>query len=112
MATHSEALLEAYAACPPSARVYHTLEIWQSSFAEPARIRAARSPDGRHVADRQRDGTQPARQALSAAEQELRLHSVSEPVADMSDRAAFLAPLIGEQWAWQSHNCWDFACHV
>jgi hypothetical protein len=30
----------------------------------------------------------------------------------MMDRAAFLAPLIGEQWAWQSRNCWDFACHV
>jgi len=38
MATHSEALLDAYAACPPSARVCHTLEIWQSSFAEPARV--------------------------------------------------------------------------
>jgi hypothetical protein len=31
---------------------------------------------------------------------------------DMMDRAAFLAPLIGEPWAWQSRNCWDFACHV
>ena len=30
----------------------------------------------------------------------------------MSDRAAFLAPLIGEPWAWQSRNCWHFACHV
>src|SRR5262244_3557017 len=38
MPTHNEALLEAYAACPPSARVFHTLEIWQSSFDEPARI--------------------------------------------------------------------------
>jgi hypothetical protein len=38
MPTHSEALLEAYAACRPSARVFHTLEIWQSSFDEPARI--------------------------------------------------------------------------
>jgi hypothetical protein len=28
------------------------------------------------------------------------------------NRAAFLAPLIGEPWAWQSRNCWDFACHV
>jgi hypothetical protein len=27
-------------------------------------------------------------------------------------RAAFLAPLIGEPWAWQSRNCWDFVCHV
>jgi hypothetical protein len=27
-------------------------------------------------------------------------------------RADFLAPLIGEPWAWQSRNCWDFACHV
>jgi len=24
----------------------------------------------------------------------------------------FLAPLIGEPWAWQSRNGWDFACHV
>ena len=24
------------------------------------------------------------------------------------DRAAFLVPLIGELWAWQSRNCWDF----
>lgn len=38
MPTHSEALLEAYASCPPSARVYHTLEIWQSSFDQPARV--------------------------------------------------------------------------
>ncbi|WP_407122743.1 DUF1833 family protein [Bradyrhizobium sp. STM 3561] len=38
MPTHSEALQEAYASCPPSARVYYTLEIWQSSFDEPARI--------------------------------------------------------------------------
>lgn len=38
MPTHGEALLEAYASCPPSARVYYTLEIWQSSFDEPARI--------------------------------------------------------------------------
>jgi hypothetical protein len=30
----------------------------------------------------------------------------------MMDRAVFLAPLIGERWAWQSRNCWDFACHV
>jgi hypothetical protein len=29
-----------------------------------------------------------------------------------SDRVAFLAPLVGEPWAWQSRNCWDFACHV
>jgi len=27
-------------------------------------------------------------------------------------RSEFLAPLIGEKWAWQSRNCWDFACHV
>jgi hypothetical protein len=27
-------------------------------------------------------------------------------------RAEFLAPLIGEKWAWQSHNCWVFAAHV
>ncbi|UPT99379.1 DUF1833 domain-containing protein [Bradyrhizobium barranii subsp. apii] len=38
MPTHNEALLEAYASCPPSARVYYTLEIWQSSFDEPARV--------------------------------------------------------------------------
>ncbi|MHC2251043.1 DUF1833 family protein [Bradyrhizobium embrapense] len=38
MATHNEALLEAYASCPPSARVYHTLEIWQSSFDVAARV--------------------------------------------------------------------------
>jgi hypothetical protein len=30
----------------------------------------------------------------------------------MQSRSAFLAPLIGEPWAWQSRNCWDFACHV
>ena len=28
------------------------------------------------------------------------------------NRAVLLAPLIGEPWAWQSRNCWDFACHV
>lgn len=27
-------------------------------------------------------------------------------------RAEFLAPLIGEPWAWQARNCWDFARHV
>ncbi|WP_027578490.1 hypothetical protein [Bradyrhizobium sp. Ai1a-2] len=27
-------------------------------------------------------------------------------------RSEFLSPLIGEPWAWQSRNCWDFACHV
>ena len=27
-------------------------------------------------------------------------------------RSEFLAPLIGEPWAWQGGNCWDFACHV
>jgi hypothetical protein len=38
MLTQNEALLEAYAACPPSARIYYTLEIWQSSFDAPARV--------------------------------------------------------------------------
>jgi hypothetical protein len=38
MPTHNEALLEAYASCPPSARIYYALEIWQSSFATPARV--------------------------------------------------------------------------
>src|SRR5215813_11397774 len=33
-------------------------------------------------------------------------------ICGVMDRAAFLAPLIGEPWAWQSRNCWDFACHV
>src|ERR1700736_3707414 len=37
MPTQNEALLEAYASCPPSARIYYTVEIWQSSFAQPAR---------------------------------------------------------------------------
>lgn len=38
MPAQNEALLEAYASCPPSARVYFTLEIYQSSFDVPARI--------------------------------------------------------------------------
>lgn len=38
MLAHNEAWLEANASCPPSARVYFTLEIYQSSFNEPARI--------------------------------------------------------------------------
>ncbi|WP_027578489.1 DUF1833 family protein [Bradyrhizobium sp. Ai1a-2] len=38
MPTHSEALLEAYASCRPSSRIFYTLEIWQASFAEPARV--------------------------------------------------------------------------
>jgi len=38
MPTHSEALLEAYASCPPSARVYHTLENRQASFDQAARV--------------------------------------------------------------------------
>jgi hypothetical protein len=38
MPSQNEALLEAYASCPPSARVYFTLEIWQSSFATAARV--------------------------------------------------------------------------
>ncbi|SEB99643.1 hypothetical protein [Bradyrhizobium erythrophlei] len=28
------------------------------------------------------------------------------------NRSSFLSALIGEPWAWQSRNCWDFACHV
>ena len=27
-------------------------------------------------------------------------------------RSDFLSPLIGQPWAWQSRNCWDFARHV
>jgi hypothetical protein len=27
-------------------------------------------------------------------------------------RSEFLSPLIGQQWSWQSRNCWDFAVHV
>lgn len=27
-------------------------------------------------------------------------------------RSEILGPLIGQPWAWQSRNCWDFACHV
>ena len=38
MPTHNEALLEAYASCPPSARIFYTLELWQSSFAQAARV--------------------------------------------------------------------------
>jgi hypothetical protein len=38
MPSQNEALQEAYASCPPSARVYFTLEIWQSSFDQPARV--------------------------------------------------------------------------
>ncbi|MCA1400200.1 DUF1833 family protein [Bradyrhizobium sp. BRP56] len=38
MPTHNEALLEAHASCPPSARIYYTLELWQSSFDQPARV--------------------------------------------------------------------------
>lgn len=38
MPTHNEALMEAYASVPPDERIYFTLEIYQSSFAEPARI--------------------------------------------------------------------------
>jgi hypothetical protein len=38
VATQNDALLEAYASCPPSARIFYTLEIWQSSFAQPARL--------------------------------------------------------------------------
>src|SRR5262245_11113718 len=36
MLTQNETLFEAYAACPPSARIYCSPEIWQSSFAEPS----------------------------------------------------------------------------
>ena len=38
MPTHTEAMQEAIAACPPSARAFYTLEIWQSSFDAPARV--------------------------------------------------------------------------
>lgn len=38
MPTHSEALLEAYASCPPDEQVYHTLEINHPSFEAPAYI--------------------------------------------------------------------------
>jgi hypothetical protein len=61
MPTRNEALLEAYACCPPSARIYYTLEIWQSSFAAPARGRQCRRRHGlwhrtRRAARRRRDG--------------------------------------------------------
>jgi Domain of unknown function (DUF1833) len=38
MPTQNEALLEAYASCPPSSRVYFTLEVNHPSFATPAYI--------------------------------------------------------------------------
>jgi Domain of unknown function (DUF1833) len=38
MPTQNESLLEAYASCPPSARIYYTIEVWQSPFATPARV--------------------------------------------------------------------------
>ncbi|ODM77800.1 DUF1833 family protein [Bradyrhizobium elkanii] len=38
MPTQNEALLEAYASCPPSSRIFYTLELWQSSFDQPARV--------------------------------------------------------------------------
>jgi hypothetical protein len=38
MTTQNGALLEAYASCPPGARIFYTLEIWQSSFEQPARV--------------------------------------------------------------------------
>jgi hypothetical protein len=38
MPTHNEALLEACASCPPSARIYYTVEIWESSFAQSMRV--------------------------------------------------------------------------
>ncbi len=38
MPTQNEALLEAYASCPPSQKIYDTLEINHVSFAEPAYI--------------------------------------------------------------------------
>jgi hypothetical protein len=30
----------------------------------------------------------------------------------MTSRSEFLGLLIGEPWAWQARNCWEFACHV
>lgn len=38
MASHNEALLEAYASSPPSQRTYFTLELQHSTFNEPARV--------------------------------------------------------------------------
>lgn len=38
MATHSEAYLEALAACSPTQRTYYTLELQHSTFAEPVRV--------------------------------------------------------------------------
>lgn len=38
MPTQSEALLEAYASCPPSARIYYTLEVNHPSFETPVYI--------------------------------------------------------------------------
>jgi hypothetical protein len=45
MPTHSEALLEAYASCPPGEDTLFTLEIWQSSFDQPARVAAGVGDD-------------------------------------------------------------------
>ncbi len=38
MPTQNEALLEAYASCPPSTRIYYALEVNHPSFASPAYI--------------------------------------------------------------------------
>ena len=204
MTTHNEALLEAYASCPSSSRIFYTLEIWQSSFAQAARVvanvgddmvfgieqgaprdagamvsflacpfqaaypeqregqppstkitidnvsrelvplirtalgvrqyidvlyreylssdltepaygpvefRIARGADDGDVAHWHGHGQESAEQAFPALDQKLRLRPVSEPVADMT-RSESSASLIGEPWAWQSRNCWDFACHV
>jgi hypothetical protein len=190
MPTQNKALLEAYAACPPSARIFYTLEIWQSSFAQAARVvanvgddmvfgieagaprdggamvtfiacpfmadypeqregqpptskikidnvnrelvpkiragarrprihpdpvsrisrhrsdraglwagrvRAARCADGRSLADRDCDGAQPAEQAVSAVQQELRLYPVSEPAAVMGNPMSWF-PVTRYNW--------------
>jgi len=47
MPTHNEALLEAYASCQPSARIYNTLEVWHPSFVQAARVVANVSDDMR-----------------------------------------------------------------
>jgi hypothetical protein len=59
MATQNDALLEAYASCPPSARIFYTLEIWQASFAQAARVVA-------NVGSDMQFGIEPAARATRA----------------------------------------------
>ncbi|OKO83380.1 hypothetical protein AC629_22835 [Bradyrhizobium sp. NAS80.1] len=106
MPLHSEALLEAYASCPPSARVYYTLEIWQSSFDQAARVTKlpAKMPAERSCTRRERRADR-ARQPVV----HLVMPGIEVARAEPRPRETVTAFLRRTGWAWRDRRYgWQF----